>query len=224
MEVTPPKDSSTPEYTDPERASRETEAKKAKEDAAELYAEAMKAVLRYERCAGKKFVRDTPYEADSDEPSIDDIFANLSELDLEAIVSADENDSHADKRSFAELDDVPESDPAPDLDEAARLEKKRMNHEEFVEYWRVHQFDKVASRPLRKEQVIEVLQTFSDREKEVLKLRFGLEDGKARTLEEVCQLLNVPRERVRQIETKAYRKTCRTAGRMVRLPSSDDEP
>ncbi|MCD7811814.1 MAG: RNA polymerase sigma factor RpoD [Ruminococcus sp.] len=63
-----------------------------------------------------------------------------------------------------------------------------------------------ASHTLLKEQLNEVLATLTDREAEVLKLRFGLIDGKARTLEEVGQRFNVTRERIRQIEAKALRK------------------
>ena len=63
-----------------------------------------------------------------------------------------------------------------------------------------------ASFMLLKEQLAEVLGTLTDREKKVLKLRFGLEDGKARTLEEVGKSFNVTRERIRQIEAKALRK------------------
>ena len=64
----------------------------------------------------------------------------------------------------------------------------------------------VASFMLLKEQLSEVLGTLTTREKEVLKLRFGLEDGKARTLEEVGKNFHVTRERIRQIEAKALRK------------------
>ncbi len=63
-----------------------------------------------------------------------------------------------------------------------------------------------ASHTLLKEQLNEVLATLTDREAKVLKLRFGLEDGKARTLEEVGQRFDVTRERIRQIEAKALRK------------------
>lgn len=55
-------------------------------------------------------------------------------------------------------------------------------------------------------QLMEVLDTLSDREKKVLMLRFGLEDGRPRTLEEVGKEFNVTRERIRQIEAKALRK------------------
>jgi len=63
-----------------------------------------------------------------------------------------------------------------------------------------------ASQALLKEQLNEVLNTLTDREAKVLKLRFGMEDGRARTLEEVGQRFDVTRERIRQIEAKALRK------------------
>ncbi len=63
-----------------------------------------------------------------------------------------------------------------------------------------------AAFSMLKEQLSEVLETLTDREKRVLKLRFGLEDGKARTLEEVGKQFEVTRERIRQIEAKALRK------------------
>jgi RNA polymerase primary sigma factor len=63
-----------------------------------------------------------------------------------------------------------------------------------------------ASRQLLKEQIDEVLGTLTPRERRVLQLRFGLEDGRSRTLEEVGKEFNVTRERIRQIEAKALRK------------------
>jgi len=63
-----------------------------------------------------------------------------------------------------------------------------------------------ASYHLLKEQLEEVLSTLTPREEKVLRLRFGLEDGRARTLEEVGQEFGVTRERIRQIEAKALRK------------------
>ena len=63
-----------------------------------------------------------------------------------------------------------------------------------------------ASYALLKEQLNEVLHTLTPREENVLKLRFGLEDGRPRTLEEVGQQFNITRERIRQIEGKALRK------------------
>ncbi len=57
-----------------------------------------------------------------------------------------------------------------------------------------------------REQLFEVLETLTPREQEVLKLRFGLDDGRARTLEEVGKVFDVTRERIRQIEAKALRK------------------
>ena len=63
-----------------------------------------------------------------------------------------------------------------------------------------------ASMMLLKEQIADVLKTLAPREAEVLRLRFGLEDGRSRTLEEVGQSFGVTRERIRQIEAKALRK------------------
>ena len=64
----------------------------------------------------------------------------------------------------------------------------------------------LASRQVLKEQLTEVLDTLSERESRVLKLRFGLEDGRSRTLEEVGSVFGVTRERIRQIEAKALNK------------------
>ena len=63
-----------------------------------------------------------------------------------------------------------------------------------------------AAFTLLKEQLLEVLGTLTDREQKVLRLRFGLDDGRARTLEEVGKEFQVTRERIRQIEAKALRK------------------
>ncbi len=63
-----------------------------------------------------------------------------------------------------------------------------------------------ASHTLLKEQLSDVLSTLTPREEKVLRLRFGLEDGRSRTLEEVGKEFNVTRERIRQIEAKALRK------------------
>ena len=63
-----------------------------------------------------------------------------------------------------------------------------------------------ASRQLLKEQIEDVLDSLTPRERRVLQLRFGLEDGRSRTLEEVGREFNVTRERIRQIEAKALRK------------------
>ena len=64
----------------------------------------------------------------------------------------------------------------------------------------------MASYTLLKEQLVEVLKTLTPREEKVLRLRFGIEDGRTRTLEEVGKEFNVTRERIRQIEAKALRK------------------
>ena len=73
-----------------------------------------------------------------------------------------------------------------------------------------------AAFTLLKEQLMNVLETLTEREKKVLILRFGLGDGKARTLEEVGREFNVTRERIRQIEAKALRKL-RHPGRSKKL-------
>ena len=65
-----------------------------------------------------------------------------------------------------------------------------------------------ATFTLLKEQLAEVINTLTAREEKVLRLRFGLDDGRARTLEEVGKEFNVTRERIRQIEAKALRKLC----------------
>jgi len=76
--------------------------------------------------------------------------------------------------------------------------------------------DSAAASILLKEQLFNVLDTLTDRERKVLILRFGLGDGKARTLEEVGKEFNVTRERIRQIEAKALRKL-RHPGRSKKL-------
>ena len=63
-----------------------------------------------------------------------------------------------------------------------------------------------AAFSMLKEQLVEVLDTLTEREQKVLRLRFGLDDGRARTLEEVGKRFDVTRERIRQIEAKALRK------------------
>ena len=77
---------------------------------------------------------------------------------------------------------------------------------DFIEDQDVPAPAEAASFRLLKEQLEEVLNTLTPREEKVLRLRFGLDDGRARTLEEVGQIFNVTRERIRQIEAKALRK------------------
>ena len=68
-----------------------------------------------------------------------------------------------------------------------------------------------TTRIVLREQLDEVLDTLTDREENVLRLRFGLDDGKMRTLEDVGKVFNVTRERIRQIEAKALRKIRQTS-------------
>ncbi len=77
---------------------------------------------------------------------------------------------------------------------------------DFIEDKQAISPEEYASRELLKDEINAVLSTLTDREKKVLELRFGLIDGKTRTLEEVGKELNVTRERIRQIEAKAIRK------------------
>jgi len=77
---------------------------------------------------------------------------------------------------------------------------------DFIEDKNIMPPGDVASYQFLKEQILEVLNTITPREKRVLQLRFGLEDGRSRTLEEVGKEFNVTRERIRQIEAKAIRK------------------
>lgn len=71
--------------------------------------------------------------------------------------------------------------------------------------------DEEVARNLLKEELIQVLGILTDRESKVLRLRFGLDDGKQRTLEDVGKSLGVTRERIRQIEAKAIRKLARSS-------------
>ncbi|MDD3453618.1 MAG: RNA polymerase sigma factor RpoD [Bacilli bacterium] len=66
--------------------------------------------------------------------------------------------------------------------------------------------EEFATNEMLKDEISKVLLTLTEREEKVIKLRFGLEDGKSRTLEEVGQMFGVTRERIRQIEAKALRK------------------
>ena len=77
---------------------------------------------------------------------------------------------------------------------------------DFIEDDTASEPSEAASLTLLKEQLMDVLSTRTPREEKVLKLRFGIEDGRTRTLEEVGKEFNVTRERIRQIEAKALRK------------------
>ena len=81
-----------------------------------------------------------------------------------------------------------------------------IEEQEFIEDKDATSPEQHASYEMLKEQLEEVLDTLTDREENVLRLRFGLDDGRTRTLEEVGRVFGVTRERIRQIEAKALRK------------------
>ena len=85
-------------------------------------------------------------------------------------------------------------------------EEEDSNLGDFIEDQKALPPADAASRKMLKEQVDDVLLSLSDRERAVLNMRFGLDDGRARTLEEVGREFGVTRERIRQIEAKALRK------------------
>jgi RNA polymerase primary sigma factor len=85
-------------------------------------------------------------------------------------------------------------------------EEEDSNLGDFIEDQKALPPADAASRQMLKEQMDNVLETLSERERAVLMMRFGLEDGRSRTLEEVGRAFGVTRERIRQIEAKALRK------------------
>jgi RNA polymerase primary sigma factor len=96
--------------------------------------------------------------------------------------------------------------PEPLSLEAPVGEEENSHLGDFVPDEEIHTPVDAASNLVLREQLERVLATLSEREREVLKLRFGLEDGYSRTLEEVGHIFEVTRERIRQIEAKALKK------------------
>ena len=103
-------------------------------------------------------------------------------------------------REIIKVSQVPLSLEAPVGDE----ESSRLG--DFVEDATIQAPDEIVLHGLLRDDLEEVMSSLSDRERVVLKLRFGLDDGHPRTLEEVGRVFNVTRERIRQIESKALRK------------------
>ncbi|MCK9329008.1 MAG: RNA polymerase sigma factor RpoD [Candidatus Cloacimonetes bacterium] len=92
------------------------------------------------------------------------------------------------------------------LDKPIGNDSEDSNLSDFIEDKATISPERVAERNLLKKQVDEILKTLTDREQRVIRLRFGIDDGHHRTLEEVGHIFNVTRERIRQIEDKALRK------------------
>jgi len=92
------------------------------------------------------------------------------------------------------------------LDKPIGNDNEDSNLSDFIEDRATISPERVAERNLLKKQVNEILKTLSDREQRVIRLRFGIDDGHHRTLEEVGHIFNVTRERIRQIEDKALKK------------------
>jgi len=103
-------------------------------------------------------------------------------------------------REIIRISQVPLSLEAPVGDE----ESSRLG--DFVEDHSIQAPDDIVLQGLLRDDLEDVMNTLSERERTVLKLRFGLDDGHPRTLEEVGRVFNVTRERIRQIEAKALRK------------------
>ena len=94
-------------------------------------------------------------------------------------------------------------------------EKEDSHLGDFIEDHEAVAPDEAAGSILLREQIDELLNTLTDRERQVLELRFGLHDGKTRTLEEVGKHFDVTRERIRQIEGKALNKLKKSARFLV---------
>ena len=86
---------------------------------------------------------------------------------------------------------------------------------DFIEDHEAVAPDDAAGSILLREQIEELLQGLTERERQVLELRFGLKDGKTRTLEEVGRYFDVTRERIRQIEGKALQKLKKSARNLI---------
>lgn len=94
-------------------------------------------------------------------------------------------------------------------------EKEDSHLGDFIEDHEAVAPDDAAGSILLREQIDELLQGLTERERQVLELRFGLKDGKTRTLEEVGRYFDVTRERIRQIEGKALQKLKKSAKNLI---------
>ena len=94
----------------------------------------------------------------------------------------------------------------PQSIESAIRQEDDTELEQIIPDKEAHSPEEIITMSLLKDQIEDVLDTLSEREKGIIKLRFGLGDGEKKTLEEVGRAFNVTRERARQIEKKALRK------------------
>ena len=122
------------------------------------------------------------------------------------------------EKAVARVNDIIRIAPEPLSLETPIGEEENSHLGDFIEDSDAVSPDDAASTLVLREQIEDVLDTLTERERDVLKLRFGLDDGYARTLEEVGQHFKVTRERIRQIEAKALRKL-RHPSRSKRLKS-----
>ena len=117
--------------------------------------------------------------------------------------------------SLAKVREVKKIAQAPISLETPIGEKEDSHLGDFIEDHEAIAPDDAAGSILLREQIEELLTGLTERERQVLELRFGLKDGKTRTLEEVGKYFDVTRERIRQIEGKALSKLKKTAKNLI---------
>ena len=170
--------------------------------------ESITRLLRLQRTLTQQLGRDPT----NDELALESGF--LSDADLQTILRARAEDAPLDaelqqrwKLATTKVDQVLRSAEEPiSLDGPVNGEEDASQLGDFIEDVDALEPLDMASREMLREQVQHALASLTERERQVLELRFGLVDGKDHTLEEVSRYFNVTRERIRQIEAKALRK------------------